>query len=59
MATQQQTQQQTKPIEPEKIYQYINELCMPMTRENALLELRLILNLKNKFFFIKIYNFIK
>ncbi len=26
--------------EPEKIYQWINELCMPATRENALIELR-------------------
>lgn len=30
---------QTKPVELEKIYQWINELCMPMTRENALIEL--------------------
>jgi hypothetical protein len=30
----------TKPVESEKIYQSINELCMPATRENALIELR-------------------
>lgn len=29
-----------KPIELDKIYQWINELCMPATRENALVELR-------------------
>lgn len=29
-----------KPIELDKIYQWINELCMPATRENALIELR-------------------
>ncbi len=29
----------TKIIELEKIYQWINELCMPATRENALVEL--------------------
>lgn len=47
--TQPQQQQQTatsassgtvnKQIEPEKIYQWINELCMPATREEALIEL--------------------
>lgn len=31
--------QQAKQIEPDKIYQWINELCMPATRENALIEL--------------------
>jgi CCR4-NOT transcription complex subunit 9 len=30
---------QSKPVELEKIYQWINELCMPSTRENALIEL--------------------
>ena len=30
---------QTKPVELDKIYQWINELCMPATRENALIEL--------------------
>ena len=34
------TNQNTKQIEPEKIYQWINELCTPSTRENALVELR-------------------
>ena len=34
--------QPAKQIEPEKIYQWINELCMPSTRENALVELRLL-----------------
>lgn len=29
-----------KSIELDKIYQWINELCMPATRENALIELR-------------------
>lgn len=33
------TSQNTKQIEPEKIYQWINELCTPNTRENALVEL--------------------
>ena len=27
-------------VELEKIYQWINELCSPVTRENALIELR-------------------
>ena len=35
-----QSQAALKPIEPEKIYAWINELCMQSTRENALLELR-------------------
>ena len=29
-----------KQIELDKIYQWINELCIPATRENALIELR-------------------
>lgn len=32
--------QQIKPVEQEKIFQLINDLCMPSTRENALIELR-------------------
>ena len=41
---QQQQQQPNIPMdsaELEKIYQWINDLCSPLTRENALIELRL------------------
>jgi hypothetical protein len=44
---QQQPQQQQSNVpadttELEKIYQWINDLCSPVTRENALIELRLV-----------------
>jgi hypothetical protein len=39
---QQQQQQQSQKADNEKIYQWINELCMPATREMALVELRFV-----------------
>jgi hypothetical protein len=34
-------------VELERIYQWINELCNPLTRENALIELRFEKKTKN------------
>ena len=59
---QQQPQQQQSNVpadttELEKIYQWINDLCSPITRENALIELRLddlfIFTFNNKCLIIK------